>query len=241
MSHEPSIFPATVAHKAAAATTLIREAAGCYAPATLCTGFGAEGMVIIDLVCRHLGADAMEVFTIDTGRLPPQTCDLMQRVRGHYGLSVRVYCPDAAAVEAYVQAHGINGFYDGVEQRKECCRIRKVEPLRRALADKGVWITGLRRGQSPSRRRLEALEWDPDNDLFKLSPLLDWSTDEVWTYIRRHDVPYNALHEQGYPSVGCAPCTRAITRGEDMRAGRWWWETGEQKECGLHVRRSAVR
>ena len=159
----------------------------------------------------------------------------MQNVRDHYGISVRAYCPDALAVESYVAQHGPNGFYEGVSLRKNCCYIRKVEPLKRALAGKRAWVTGMRREQAVTRDKLEISTFDSEHGLHKFNPLSEWTNKDVWNYIKQHDVPYNALHDQFYPSVGCAPCTRAITPGEDIRSGRWWWENPDSKECGLHV------
>lgn len=203
-----------------------------YSPATFANSFGAEDMVLTDLIAQHY--PRIEMFTLDTGRLPEETYSLMKEVADRYGIRVRVYFPDAAAVESYVAQNGPNAFHDSVDLRKRCCHIRKVEPLKRALSGKRAWITGLRRDQAPTRKDLVESEFDADNGLQKFSPLLDWSESDVWSYLKRFDVPYNALHDKGYSSIGCAPCTRAITRGEDVRAGRWWWEDPEVKECGLH-------
>jgi phosphoadenosine phosphosulfate reductase len=210
-----------------------RIAAG-FAPAALASSLGAEDMVLLDLIDR----DAFEigVFTLDTGRLPEETYDLLQRVRQRYRTPVIVYFPDSADVEGYVAAYGPNGFYDGTALREECCRLRKLEPLQRALAGKLAWITGRRRGQSATRGTLPLDEWDADNLMIKFNPLANWSDEEIWAYIREHDVPHSALHAKGFPSIGCAPCTRAINPGEDFRAGRWWWENSDHKECGLHTR-----
>jgi len=207
-----------------------------HAPALFTTSFGAEDMVLLDLIERSgLGNDtAIRVATLDTGRLPAETYELMQRVRERYRTRVKVYYPDAAQVAAYVEAHGPNGFYHSLEARKACCRVRKIEPLKRALAGHRAWITGLRREQAVTRAELPYRQYDPAFGVEKFNPLLDWSLEDVWAYIRSRDVPYNALHDHNYPSIGCAPCTRAITPGEDIRAGRWWWENPETKECGLH-------
>ncbi|MDO8812204.1 MAG: phosphoadenylyl-sulfate reductase [Gallionella sp.] len=177
----------------------------------------------------------IEMFSLDTGRLPQETYDLMQEVRKRYSLPLKIYFPDCALVEAYVAQNGVNGFYDSVELRKRCCYIRKVEPLKRALAGKKAWITGMRRDQAVTRGSLEVSSFDADHGMQKFNPLLDWTNAEVWEYIRQNDVPYNKLHDRFYPSIGCAPCTRAVTPGEDIRSGRWWWENPEGKECGLHV------
>ncbi len=214
------------------ALEVLRQAEKDSAPAVLASSFGLEDMVLTDLIDRH--GLAIGIFTLDTGRLHEETYRLMQETKARYRTPVMAFAPERAAVESYVAAHGPNGFYDSVELRQSCCHIRKVEPLRRALAGKGSWITGQRRQQSPTRRDLPFRERDTENGLDKYNPLAAWTTEDVWAYIRAHDVPYNALHDQGFVSIGCAPCTRAITVGEDIRAGRWWWENPETKECGLH-------
>jgi phosphoadenosine phosphosulfate reductase len=159
----------------------------------------------------------------------------MQQVRNFDNLPLKIYFPDNAAVEHYVALNGVNGFYDSVELRKGCCHIRKVEPLKRALFDKRAWVTGMRRDQAVTRGNLDVSSFDADHGLQKINPLLDWSNAEVWEYLKLNQVPYNKLHDRFYPSIGCAPCTRAVTPGEDIRAGRWWWENPENKECGLHL------
>jgi len=205
-----------------------------HGPAVFASSFGAEDMVVIDLIARH--ALPIGIFTLDTGRLPEQTLALIDRVRSRYVLPVDVLSPSPALLEPFVRTHGVNGFYDSVELRKTCCAIRKTEPLARALAGKKAWITGLRREQSVTRADVPYYEFDAEHGLAKFNPLIEWSEDDVWAYIRARDVPYNALHDQGYRSIGCAPCTRAVEPGEDVRAGRWWWENPEHKECGLHRR-----
>lgn len=222
--------------KTAATLAVLETAARDFAPVAFANSLGAEDMVLTDLIAQHQPGIGM--FSLDTGRLPQETYDLMQEVRKHYDVKLDVYFPERAAVEEYVAQHGVNGFYDSVELRKRCCRIRKVEPLRRALAGKKAWITGMRRDQAATRAGLEISAFDADNGLHKFNPLLDWTNDDVWEYIRANGVPYNALHDRFYPSIGCAPCTRAISVGEDIRAGRWWWENESGKECGLHVRKS---
>jgi phosphoadenosine phosphosulfate reductase len=193
---------------------------------------GAEDMVLTDMIARnHL---PINVFTIDTGRLSEHTYHLIADIRTKDGITVTVYFPDATAVENYVGRHGVNAFYGSVELRKECCEIRKVRPLKRALKNQGAWVTGLRRQQAVTRKNMAFKEWDADHVLYKYNPLVEWSDEDVWAYIKEHDVPYNPLHDQGYTSIGCAPCTRAISAGEDIRAGRWWWESQDTKECGLH-------
>ena len=216
------------------AIALIARAATRHAPAALATSFGAEDMVLVDLVVRT--RLPVSVFTLDTGRLPVETYELIDRTRERYGVAVDVYFPDTLATETYMREHGVNGFYRSVELRERCCAIRKTAPLARALAAKGAWITGLRRGQSATRGDVELEAFDAIHGLPKFNPLAHWSDADVWSYIRRHDVPYNRLHDRGYPSIGCAPCTRAIAPGEDLRSGRWWWERPETKECGLHRR-----
>ena len=224
----------TVDDKLSGTQALLGEVARSYGPAALALSLGAEDMVLLDLVDRlGLGIGA---FTLDTGRLHQETYDLLQQARRRYGVAIEIYAPDSADIETYVGAHGPNGFYDSVALRQECCRIRKVRPLARALRGKRAWITGQRRAQSATRGGLALREWDAEHALHKFNPLADWSHDDVWAYIRRHDVPHSALHAQGYPSIGCAPCTRAVAPGEDFRAGRWWWEDAAQKECGLHPR-----
>jgi phosphoadenosine phosphosulfate reductase len=215
------------------ALELLREAAA-LSDAVFSTSFGAEDMVVLDLIHRH--GLPIASFTLDTGRLPEETYRLMQKVEARYGRCVSTYFPDSAAVQQLVASRGINGFYDGVEQRKACCAVRKSEPLERALRGKSAWVTGLRAAQSVTRAALAPREWQAGYRLTKFSPLHDWSEAEVWDYLRTSGVPTNELHARGYPSIGCAPCTRAVTAGEDIRAGRWWWEQPESKECGLHTR-----
>lgn len=222
--------------KLAATVALLKKIEVDYSPAVFANSFGAEDMVLVDLIARH--QLNIGVFSLDTGRLPAETYTLMEKTAEKYPqLKVQVFFPDAAQVEAYVNSNGINAFYHSVEMRKECCRIRKLEPLKRALANKKAWITGLRREQSPTRTDMAAQEYDAGNGLEKFNPLLEWSEKEVWAYIRANDVPYNELHDKHYPSIGCAPCTRSIAMGEDIRAGRWWWENPEFKECGLHIKK----
>lgn len=225
---------ASVAAKTDAARALLTDIASQWAPATFANSLGAEDMVLTDLIVKS--GLPIEIFSLDTGRLPLETYDLMAAVQKHYGLKLKVYFPQSAAVENYVRGHGINAFYDSIELRKACCHARKVEPLQRALAGKKAWITGLRAQQAATRVGLPTREYDEGNKLEKFNPLADWSEKEVWTYIKQNGVPYNALHDKFYPSIGCAPCTRAISLGEDIRAGRWWWENPESKECGLHLK-----
>ncbi len=201
----------------------------------LACSFSAEDLVVLDLLAQLV--DKPQVFMLDTGRLHPETYDLVDRVRARYGIEIEVYFPEARAVERMVREHGVNLFYQSVELRKLCCQVRKVEPLRRALADTKAWVTGLRREQSPTRARLRKVEIDETHGgIVKVNPLADWAREEVWRYVKEHNLPYNALYDRGYKSIGCAPCTRPVGPDEPERAGRWWWESPETKECGLHVR-----
>lgn len=197
--------------------------------------FGAEDVVLLDIIGRrHL---PITPFVLDTGRLHQETYDVMERCSRRYGLEFEVFAPDADRLQHLIRSKGPNSFRESVENRKECCGIRKVEPLNRALSQAQAWVTGLRREQSVTRHGLEKLELDEDhNGILKLNPLADWSENQVWAAIKEFDIPYNALHDLGFPSIGCVPCTRAIAPGEDIRAGRWWWENPEHKECGLHLR-----
>jgi len=212
--------------------TLVRVALE-HSPAALASSLSAEDMVITDAILRN--KLDIEIFTLDTERLNAETLNVIAAVRERYGRDIRMYRPDPRAVAEYVAAHGRDAFYESVELRKRCCHIRKVEPLERALAGKEAWITGQRREQSVTRAELKLQEFDAAHGIVKLNPLADWGEDEVWAYIRANGVPYNALHDQGYRSIGCAPCTRPTVAREDVRAGRWWWEIREARECGLHV------
>lgn len=223
--------------RAADARLLLERIASSYAPAALSSSLGAEDMVLTDLIAR--AGLPIEIFTLDTGRLHAETLELVTRVQSHYGLALRVMQPDAAAVADYVTRHGRDAFYGSVDLRKRCCEIRKVEPLRRALESKRAWITGLRREQSAARAELRLAEFDAALRVAKFNPLADWSGNDVWDYIRAHKVPYNPLHDRGFPSIGCEPCTRAVAPGAHERAGRWWWEEEGKKECGLHVAKPA--
>ena len=214
--------------------TLLARIESEFAPAAFASSFGAEDMVLTDLIAREF--PGIEIFTLDTGRLPLETQQLLATTSARYRVAPKVYTPDAAAVENYVSTLGRDAFYASIDNRKLCCGIRKVEPLKRALAGKKAWLTGLRREQAASRQNLGESEFDETHGLTKFNPLIDWSSEDVWAYIRANDVPYNALHDRGYPSIGCEPCTRAVKPGEDARAGRWWWEGKQgQQECGLHV------
>lgn len=195
------------------------------------SSLGQEDQVITDIICRN--RIAVKIFTIDTGRLFPETYELLEKTVARYNQPIKVYFPEATGVEQYVQQNGINGFYDSVDSRKSCCHVRKINPLNRALTGAKVWITGLRAEQSANRKTMPIIEWDEQRELYKYNPLINWTYDEVRTYLAENFVPYNFLHDKGFLSIGCAPCTRAIEPGEEARAGRWWWESS-QKECGLH-------
>jgi len=197
------------------------------------TSLGAEDQVITDMLAA--ARVPVRIFTLDTGRMFPEIYDLLVITEKKYNLHIDVYFPEAGAVEKMVRSKGINLFYDSIENRKLCCQHRKTEPLKRALSGMEVWITGLRREQSVTRSGLRTVEWDETNRLIKVNPLMDWTNNRVWEYIHSLKLPYNPLHDKGYPSVGCQPCTRAVRSGEDIRSGRWWWEIPENKECGIHV------
>ena len=215
----------------------LRQVEAEHSPSAFACSFGAEDMVLLDVIAKE--ARGIEVFSLDTGRLPEETHTLLDTVRDKYPIPIRMYFPESQAVETWIEQNGPNGFYRSVAQRLQCCEIRKVRPLRRALAGKKSWVTGLRREQSAQRQNLQAQSWDDANGLLKFNPLLEWTNDDVWSYIKTNRVPYNELHGRGYPSIGCAPCTRAVQPGEDSRAGRWWWESSE-KECGLHLHRKTA-
>lgn len=211
----------------------LREIEHDFRPAVLANAFGPESMVLTDLIVRE--KLDIQIISLDTGRLPEETYRTAQNVRQRYGAVVTMVYPDQDEVQDWVTKNGPNAFYDSVEMRKACCAIRKVHPLARVLAGKRAWLTGLRRGQGTGRADLPLTSWDDGYGVHKFNPMVDWTSDEVWAYIKDHSVPYNALHDQGYPSVGCAPCTRAVSPGEDVRAGRWWWEQDTPKECGIHL------
>ena len=220
-------------HRVADTHAILDRIARDFTPAVFASSLAAEDMVLTDLILK--AQLPIAIFSLETGRLHEETLSMVERVKENYDYDIALYRPDPAAVERYVTQNGLNAFYDSVEMRKECCRIRKVEPLGRALAGKRAWITGQRRSQSSTRAELAVQEDDASHDMQKFNPLADWSEQDVWDYLRDHQVPYNPLHDRGYPSIGCEPCTRAIRPGEDVRAGRWWWENPESKECGLHV------
>jgi phosphoadenosine phosphosulfate reductase len=221
-------------HRRVAETSAILERiARDFTPAVFASSLAAEDMVLTDLILK---ADLpIAIFSLETGRLHAETLAMIDRVKDTYDYDIALFRPDPLAVERYVTQNGLNAFYESVDMRKECCRIRKVEPLGRALAGKRAWITGQRRAQSATRAELAVQEDDLGHAMQKFNPLTDWSEENVWEYLRSNNVPYNALHDRGFPSIGCEPCTRAVQPSEDVRAGRWWWENPESKECGLHV------
>jgi phosphoadenosine phosphosulfate reductase len=199
----------------------------------LASSLGAEDQVLTHLLLQV--QPNARIFVLDTGRLHPETYEVMAETEKKYGMKYELYFPKTEAVESLVREKGINSFYESIENRKECCYIRKVEPLNRVLASAKAWITGIRRSQAVTRANTPILEWDDEHSIAKYNPLATWSEDDVWSFIKEQNIPYNALHDKGFPSIGCAPCTRAVEPGEDVRSGRWWWESPESKECGLHV------
>ena len=196
------------------------------------TSFGWEDQVISHIIFKN--NLPIKVFTLETGRLFPETYYVWNRTIEMYGKSIHAYYPDTSAVEKMVSSKGPGSFFESVENRKECCGIRKIEPLKRALVGNSCWITGIRAEQSQNREHMNPVEWDEGNKILKFHPVFDWTLDQVKDYIRDNNIPYNPLHDKGFPSIGCAPCTRAVREGEDFRAGRWWWEDQDKKECGLH-------
>lgn len=200
----------------------------------LSSSLGAEDQVLTDMVVKI--APETRIFTLDTGRLFYETYELIEKTCLRYKIRMEVYSPNSEQVEAMVAQKGINLFYNSIENRKECCNVRKIVPLKRAFNGAEVWICGLRKDQSVTRSETQMFEWDDDNGMIKLNPLINWTEKQVWDYIKENGVPYNTLHDKGYPSIGCQPCTREIFPGEDIRAGRWWWENADSKECGLHKR-----
>jgi phosphoadenosine phosphosulfate reductase len=201
---------------------------------TFSTSFSLEDQLLSHLILSN--RFDVRIFTLDTGRLFAETYSVWSRTNALYETKIQAYFPDRILLEQYLDQAGPNGFYDSVSSRKQCCHIRKVEPLKRALQGQSVWITGLRAEHSNERKSLTTLQWDETNQIIKYNPILNWTSEEVRAYINQHDVPYNSLHDRGFVSIGCAPCTRAIQPGEDFRAGRWWWEDSTKKECGLHVK-----
>ena len=197
------------------------------------SSLGLEDQVITDLIAKEV--PEIEIFTLDTGRLFKETYELIQKIEDHYKIKIHVYFPNSREVEDMVGEFGVNLFYNSEKNRKLCCGIRKIKPLKRALAGLEAWICGLRQDQSENRTQLEKIEWDKGNNIIRINPLYDWKESHLWEYIKGNNVPYNFLHDQNFPSIGCSCCTRAVKPGEDIRAGRWWWEENEKKECGLHI------
>ncbi len=200
----------------------------------LASSMGSEDQVLTHMIFNI--NPLTKIFTLDTARVFPETYSTIERTNMHYGINISVYFPDTVAVEQMVKEKGINLFYESIENRKYCCNVRKMEPLRRAFQGLEVWICGLRKEQAITRGETQMIEWDSNNQLIKINPLINWTEKEVWDFIHKNGIPYNKLHDQGFPSIGCQPCTRAIKAGEDVRAGRWWWENPETKECGLHAK-----
>ena len=228
----PALSP-TLLRLVADTEATLAHIADAYSPAVFASSLAAEDMVITDLILK--AGLPIKIFSLETGRLHPETLAVLDQIKAHYGYDVELYRPQAEAVEAYVAEHGLNAFYNSIELRRACCGIRKVEPLGRALAGNRAWITGQRRAQSSTRADLTVQEDDLAHNMVKFNPLIEWSEQDVWDYIRANNVPYNVLHDQGFPSIGCAPCTRSVQPGEDIRSGRWWWENPDSKECGLHM------
>jgi len=228
----------TIMKREAELVKTLKDASEQFRSPCFSSSLSIEDMVITDIIARH--ELPVEVFSIDTGRLPDETYQLMQVIREQYVIPFSIYAPSSSDLEVFVNANGPNAFYQSINYRKLCCQIRKVVPLKRALENKDLWVTGLRKQQSVTRTELPLFEWDELFGIKKCNPLLDWSLDEVWEYISLYNVPYNALHDKGFPSIGCAPCTRAVEKGEDLRAGRWWWESPDSKECGLHGKNAKI-
>jgi phosphoadenosine phosphosulfate reductase len=221
-------------HQAATLRAFLGDAMREFGRVVYANSLGAEAMVLTDIIATHL--PEIDMFSIDTGRLPEETHELLARLETRYGARIRLVYPDANELQALVSAQGVNGFQRSIGARLSCCGARKVEPFKRAIAGYRAWITGVRREQSALRAEGATEVWDAEYGLHKLSPLLDWTEAQIWQYIRARQLPYNALHDRQYPSIGCAPCTRPVSPGEDRRAGRWWWEQSQVRECGLHPR-----
>jgi phosphoadenosine phosphosulfate reductase len=217
---------------------LLQRAVKEYQDVVYSNSLGVEAMVLTDIICNEV--PAIQIFTLDTGRLHDETLALLDRLERRYQRRIAVFYPEAAQVEQYVRDNGINGFYLGLGERQSCCQIRKVEPFKRAIAGHKAWITGVRREQSAERAHGEAIAWDERYGLWKISPMLEWTDQDVWAYIKARNLPYNPLHDKGFPSIGCAPCTRAVESDADPRSGRWWWENPDSRECGLQPRRRVI-
>ena len=226
------------AAKVRSTVELLRQVVREHGRVTYSNSLGAESMVLTDLIWTQV--PEIDIFSIDTGRLHEETYSLMERLERRYQRRVRLVYPNTQAIEAYTSEYGINGFYNGLNERQSCCAIRKIEPFKRAIVGFNAWVTGVRHEQSATRALAKAVDFDTANGLYKVSPILDWTHDDVWAYIRANKLPYNPLHDKGYPSIGCSPCTRAVEPGADSRSGRWWWENSDSKECGLHPRSRIV-
>ncbi len=213
------------------AITLLTRANSLLHPIVYSSSLGAESVVLTDLICKYI--PTIDIFTINTGYLPKETLDLLTRQEEFYNRKIKVVTPNNEVVLHYVKQYGQQGFYNGITERKNCCDIRKVQPFKNAIKGYNAWVTGIRKEQSEERLKGELIVRDEKYNLWKISPLLNWKESDIWEYIREHNLPYNTLHDKGYPSIGCEPCTRAIKSGEHSRAGRWWWENSEEKECGI--------
>jgi phosphoadenosine phosphosulfate reductase len=225
--------------KATAVRELLASAVQEYGKVVYANSLGAEAMVLTDIIWTHV--PQIDIFSIDTGRLHEETYDLLEKLERRYKKRLRIVYPETQRIEKLISVQGVNGFYHSIEARQSCCATRKIEPFKRAISGYSAWVTGVRREQSAARALGQPIEWDASYNLHKVSPLLEWTEEQVWQYIRARQIPYNSLHDKQFPSIGCAPCTRAILPGEDQRAGRWWWEQSESRECGLHPRvRTAV-
>jgi len=200
----------------------------------LASSMGAEDQALTDMIVRI--DPTAKIFTLDTGRIFPETYDLIEKTNARYKININIYFPEREQVEKMVNEKGVNLFYESIENRRQCCHVRKIVPLQRALAGLDVWISGLRKSQSVTRSDMQMVEWDERHGLIKINPLLNWSEEDVWDYIKKHNVPYNKLHDKGFASIGCQPCTRALKPGEEVRDGRWWWENPQLRECGLHIK-----
>jgi phosphoadenosine phosphosulfate reductase len=233
-AHQTTVNSALAA-KVEASLALLRQGVRDHGRLVYASSLGAEAMVLTDLIWTQV--PEIDIVSIDTGRLPEETLTLLERLERRYHRRIKLYYPDAQAVQDYVREHGINGFYNSLGERVSCCQIRKVEPFNRAVAGYSAWVTGVRREQSQQRAAAQPVARDERTGLQKYSPLLEWTEEDIWTYIRANQLYYSPLHDRGYPSIGCAPCTRAIEPGQDHRAGRWWWENPDSRECGLHPRR----
>jgi phosphoadenosine phosphosulfate reductase len=233
-----SDLPRALRERAEDSVSQLRNAVSEFKNVCYANSLGAESVVLTDLIWGSV--PQIDIFSIDTGRLYPETYDLIERIQQRYHRALTIYYPKTEELQGWVGENGINGFRQSLQQRRGCCAVRKVEPFRRAITGRGAWVTGIRRGQSASRALAGPVEWDGEYGLHKVSPLLEWSENEIWDYIRKKRLPYNTLHDSGFPSIGCAPCTRRVQPGEDARSGRWWWERGDSRECGLHPRRQAA-